>query len=62
MPVIEHAEFKLKLEGVSYAEISKAGGGILSTVKQTRAASEDELIRAIITKNSCFKKGRGDYS
>lgn len=38
------AEFKLKLEGVSYAEISRAGGGIISTVKQTRAASEDELI------------------
>jgi imidazolonepropionase len=38
------AEFKLKLEGVSYAEISKAGGGIISTVKQTRMASEDELI------------------
>lgn len=38
------AEFKLKLEGVSYAEIAKAGGGILSTVHQTRAASEDDLI------------------
>ncbi|MCL9683912.1 imidazolonepropionase [Legionella maioricensis] len=38
------AEFKLKLEGVSYAEISKAGGGILSTVHQTRTASEEELI------------------
>jgi imidazolonepropionase len=38
-------EFKLKLEGVSYAEISKAGGGIISTVHQTRAASEEELIQ-----------------
>lgn len=38
------AEFQLKLEGVSYAEIAKAGGGILSTVQQTRAASEEELI------------------
>lgn len=38
------AEFKLKLEGVSYADIAKAGGGIISTVKQTRAASEEELI------------------
>ena len=38
------AEFKLKLEGVSYAEISKAGGGILSTVHQTRAASEEDLL------------------
>lgn len=38
------AEFKLKLEGVSYADIAKAGGGIVSTVKNTRAASKEELI------------------
>lgn len=37
-------EFKQKLAGLSYAEISKAGGGILSTVAQTRKASEEELI------------------
>lgn len=39
------AEFKMKLEGVSYAEISKAGGGIISTVQQTRTVSEEELVR-----------------
>lgn len=38
------AEFQLKLAGVSYAEIAKAGGGILSTVQHTRAASEEELL------------------
>jgi imidazolonepropionase len=38
------AEFEQRLEGVSYAEIAKAGGGILSTVRATRAASEDELL------------------
>ena len=38
------SEFRLKLEGVSYAEISKSGGGILSTVQKTRAASEDDLL------------------
>jgi imidazolonepropionase len=37
-------EFKLKLDGLSYAAIAKAGGGILSTVAQTRAASEDDLV------------------
>lgn len=37
-------EFKLKQQGVSYAEIARAGGGILSTVRQTRAASEEELV------------------
>lgn len=38
-------EFQMKLAGVSYAEIAKAGGGILSTVQQTRAASEEELLK-----------------
>lgn len=37
-------EFEQRLQGVSYQEIAKAGGGILSTVRQTRAASEQELI------------------
>ncbi len=36
-------EFELRLEGRSYAEIAAAGGGILSTVRATRAASEEEL-------------------
>ncbi len=36
-------EFELRLQGASYAEIAKAGGGIVSTVKATRAASEEEL-------------------
>ncbi|MBI2786378.1 MAG: imidazolonepropionase [Legionella longbeachae] len=38
-------EFQMKLDGVSYAEIAKAGGGILSTVQHTRAVSEDELLK-----------------
>ncbi|MEQ8354513.1 MAG: imidazolonepropionase [Kiloniellaceae bacterium] len=36
-------EFELRLTGASYEEIAKAGGGIRSTVEQTRAAGEDEL-------------------
>ncbi|KAA8707407.1 imidazolonepropionase [Pseudomonas cannabina] len=36
-------EFEQRLLGVSYAEIAAAGGGIASTVRATRAASEDEL-------------------
>ena len=38
-----HKELSLKLAGVSYLDILKAGGGILSTVEHTRAASEKEL-------------------
>lgn len=36
-------EFEQRLQGVSYAEIAVQGGGIASTVRATRAASEDEL-------------------
>jgi len=36
-------EFELRLQGATYEEIARAGGGILSSVKATRAASEDEL-------------------
>jgi imidazolonepropionase len=38
------AEFEQRLNGVSYAEIAAAGGGILSTVNATREASEDQLL------------------
>jgi imidazolonepropionase len=38
-------EFAMRLQGKSYADISKAGGGINSTVRATRAASEEELLR-----------------
>jgi len=37
-------EFELRLNGASYEEISRNGGGILSTVTATRNASEDELL------------------
>ena len=36
-------EFEQRLQGVSYAEIAAKGGGIASTVRATRAATEDEL-------------------
>ncbi len=36
-------EFEMRLQGRSYAEIAGTGGGIVSTVRATRAASEEEL-------------------
>lgn len=39
-------EFEQRLEGVSYEEIARAGGGILSTVRATRNASEEDLIKS----------------
>jgi imidazolonepropionase len=41
-------EFELRLEGASYEDIAKAGGGILSTVKATRAASVDALVASAL--------------
>lgn len=39
-------EFELRLQGASYEEIARAGGGIVSTVAATRAATRDELIES----------------
>ncbi|MDW4497256.1 imidazolonepropionase [Sulfitobacter sp. D35] len=41
-------EFRMRLEGRSYAEIARAGGGILSTVAATRALSVDELVETAL--------------
>ena len=41
-------EFELRLAGASYEEIARAGGGIVSTMKATRSASEDQLVAATL--------------
>ena len=41
-------EFALRLEGASYEEIARAGGGIRSTVAATRAASDEELLEGAL--------------
>lgn len=42
------AEFEQRLNGASYAEIARAGGGIISTVSATRAASLDALVASAL--------------
>ena len=37
-------EFEMRLNGASYEEVARAGGGIVSTVTATRNASEDDLL------------------
>ncbi len=37
-------EFEMRLEGATYEEIARAGGGIVSSVRALRAASEDDLV------------------
>lgn len=41
-------EFEMRLDGASYEEISRAGGGIVSTMRATREANEDELVAAAL--------------
>ncbi len=43
-------EFEQRLNGASYEEIATAGGGIVSTVAATRAASEDDLLADTLTR------------
>jgi imidazolonepropionase len=47
-------EFEQRAAGVSYQEIAAAGGGIRSTVRRTRAASEDELFEAALRRERWF--------
>ena len=42
------AEFEQRLNGATYADIAKAGGGIMSTVRATRAASEAQLLESAL--------------
>ncbi|WP_166418946.1 imidazolonepropionase [Cochlodiniinecator piscidefendens] len=41
-------EFEMRLNGASYEEVARAGGGIVSTVGATRAASLDELVNGAL--------------
>ena len=51
------AEFELRLNGASYEEVARAGGGILSTVKATRAASEESLLEQSLTRADALIAG-----
>lgn len=48
-------EFTKRLSGMSYSDIAKEGGGILSTVEQTRRCSEEQLIEASLPRLNALK-------
>jgi imidazolonepropionase len=50
-------EYELRCTGVTYQEIAKQGGGIRSTVRRTRAASEDDLLAVAQKHASWFLRG-----
>jgi imidazolonepropionase len=61
-------EFAMRLEGASYADIARAGGGIVSTVRATREASEEELFKqsakrleAILSEGVCAIEIKSGY-
>jgi len=61
-------EFEMRLEGASYEEVARAGGGIVSTVKATRGASEAELLAeaskragALIAEGVCTVEIKSGY-
>jgi imidazolonepropionase len=61
-------EFEMRLNGATYEEIAKAGGGIVSTVKATRTASQDELVAsalprldALIADGACTVEIKSGY-
>lgn len=41
-------EFEMRLNGASYEEVARAGGGIISTVTATRAATENDLLSSAL--------------
>jgi imidazolonepropionase len=47
-------EWEARLNGASYEDIARAGGGIMSTVRATRAASEDALLHASLPRVSAL--------
>ncbi|AKE51889.1 imidazolonepropionase [Kangiella geojedonensis] len=47
-------EFEMRLNGVAYEEIAKAGGGIISSVEATREATEEELFRSAAKRLQSF--------
>lgn len=48
-------EFQMRLAGASYEEIARAGGGIVSTVANVRAATEDELVKESLPRLEALK-------
>ena len=50
-------EFEMRCSGITYQEIARQGGGILSTVRRTRAATENELLAIAQKHASWFLRG-----
>ena len=47
-------EWELKLQGASYEQVAKSGGGIVHTVEETRKATVDELVEGATNRVKCL--------
>ncbi|MFN0116412.1 MAG: imidazolonepropionase [Paracoccaceae bacterium] len=53
-------EFEMRLQGASYEDVARAGGGIVSTVRATRAATEDDLVAQALPRiDAMLRDGTG---
>jgi imidazolonepropionase len=50
------AEFEMRLAGATYEEIARAGGGIVSTVQATRAATEEALLAQALRRVDALRR------
>jgi imidazolonepropionase len=50
-------EFAARLSGMSYSDIAKAGGGIRTTVRHTRAATEAQLLQSVMQRAQAMRRG-----
>jgi imidazolonepropionase len=50
------SEFNRRLQGETYAQIAESGGGIASSVRATRAASEDELVALVLARSATMAR------
>ena len=49
-------EFEMRLKGATYEEIARAGGGIVSSVRKTREATEDQLFASAMSRLEGLKR------
>lgn len=53
-------EFEMRLQGATYEEVARAGGGIVSTVSATREAAEEDLLKSALSRvDALISEGAG---
>src|SRR5688572_9318092 len=53
---LRESEFNRRLQGETYEQVAASGGGIASTVRATRAASEEELVNNVLARTATMAR------